>query len=333
MPYWDKQKKKWIAQVYSQGKKYRSFHSTKNDARKWEVKTRQEIENQLSGSRIPTTSLFDFANQYLDFSKSKHSRKTYEEKLSVFRLFLDAVNPGLPVTELHKGIVLDHLQKQAESRSGNAANKDRKNLVAAWNWAMQYIPDFPAHNPFLVDRFPETRSPRYVPPERDYWKVYEVAESFSDQVMILAFLHLAARRNEIFNLRRDDVDFENQQVRLYTRKRKDGSLEYDWLPLTARLRVDLMSVLSSHSSEWVFPNPRTGIPYFARQKWFPRLCRIAQVEPFGIHAIRHLSASILVKHDVPLVDVQTILRHKKLTTTERYIHRLQSVRSSMEVFK
>lgn len=122
------------------------------------------------------------------------------------------------------------VQEQAKARSGNATNKDRKNLVAAWNWACQYLPGHPSHNPFLVDRFPEIRSPRYVPSENDFWKVYYCAESYKDSVMLLSFLHLAARRNEIFNLRREDVDLKRKQIRLYTRKRRDGSLEFEWLP-------------------------------------------------------------------------------------------------------
>lgn len=163
--------------------------------------------------------------------------------------------------------------------------------------------------------------------------MYREAESFQDEVLLIAFLHLAARRNEIFNLRREDVDFQNSQARLYTRKRKDGSLEFDWLPLTGKLEKLLERHLSTHESEWVFPNPKNGIPYIARFKWFPRLCKRAQVKPFGIHGIRHLSASILVQNGITLIDIQTILRHKNITTTQRYIHRLESVRTAMEVFK
>ena len=37
------------------------------------------------------------------------------------------------------------------------------------------------------------------------------------------------------------------------------------------------------------------------------------------HAIRHLTASILGKNNVPLVDIQAILRHQRLSTTEKYI--------------
>lgn len=205
-------------------------------------------------------------------------------------------------------------------------------MIAAWNWGHKYIVGFPNYNPFLVDRFPEVRFPRYVPPEEDFWKVYSVSESDQDRIMLLSFLHLAARRNEIFNLRCEDVDLRRKQIRLYTRKRQDGSLEFDWLPLTDRLFREYESVLPSRQTEWVFPNPKTGIPYDTRQKWLPRLCRAAEVKPFGLHAIRHLSASILIKNGVSLIDIQTILRHKKMVTTERYLHRLESVRDAIKIF-
>lgn len=224
-----------------------------------------------------------------------------------------------------------YLQAQAIQRSGYAANKDRKNLIAAWNWGGKYIDHFPSGNPCFVDRFPEIRQRRHVPPERDFWAVLAVAETSQDKAMLLAYLHLGARRNEIFHLRWEDVDFAKQQIRLHTRKRKDGSLEYDYLPITG----DLFAVLAEHrrivDGEYVFPNPDTGIPYFERGKWMRRLCSAANVQPFGLHSIRHLTASILVQADIPLIDVQTVLRHKKLSTTERYVHRLKSVRTSLQV--
>ena len=76
-------------------------------------------------------------------------------------------------------------------------------------------PVLPAPNPCLVERMPEVRTPRYVPPEDDFWKIYGVAEG-QDKVMLLTLLHLAARRGEIFRLPWADVDFGSDRIRLYT---------------------------------------------------------------------------------------------------------------------
>ena len=85
---------------------------------------------------------------------------------------------------------------------------------------------------------PEERSPRYVPPKDDFWKVFNLTEG-QDRIMLLTFLHLAARRSELFRLKWSDVDFENSRVRLWTRKRKGGALESDWLPMTDELNQAL----------------------------------------------------------------------------------------------
>lgn len=57
------------------------------------------------------------------------------------------------------------------------------------------------------------------------------------------------------------------------------------------------------------------------QTWMHRLCQDAEVNKFGIHAIRHLTASVLIENDAALIDIQTILRHKSISTTEKYLHR------------
>ncbi|MGR0481835.1 MAG: tyrosine-type recombinase/integrase [Candidatus Electronema sp. V4] len=337
MPYWNKQRKKWMAQVLHEGQKHRSQHESKTAAKQWEAEKKKELESSGGGPQEPavirTLSLHDWATMYLDHAKMKFSVKTYKEKHFVFRQLFTAFDPDTQVFRLHKGQVLAHFRDQAGSRSGYAANKDRKNLIAAWNWGIQYLPGFPKENPFLTERFAEERSPRHVPSEKDFWAVYEAAESDQDRLMLLCYLHLAARRNEIFHLRREDVDLDRRRVRLATRKRKDGSQQYDWLPLTDRLHNALSEHLAATSGPWVFLDPRSGLPYVYRQKWLDRLCRKAETEPFGLHGIRHLSASILIKAKVSLLDVQAILRHTNLTTTQRYVHRLESVRKAIEVFE
>ena len=89
---------------------------------------------------------------------------------------------------------------------------------------MYMTPTLPKDNPFDIAKMSEVRSPRYVPPLEDFWKVYNVAEG-QDKVMLSACFFLAARRGELFRLKVEDLDFENDKVRLWTKKREDGNSE------------------------------------------------------------------------------------------------------------
>ena len=308
MPYFDKARGLWIAQVRQNGRKFKKQFPTKAQAKKWEV------EFQLIPDQAPQTftiSLFDFATRYLDFSQTKYVVKTYKEKQGAFRSLFRSISPEMPASDLTKSDVLEHFTALSKARSGNAVNKDRKNLIAAWRWGQSYLECFPGMNPFQIERFPEKRHPRYIPTIQDFWKVYQVAESDQDRVMLLCYLYFAARRSEVFSLKREDIELKRRKVRLYTRKRKDGSLEFDWIPIADQLFPSLKNHVQELSAgSWVFPNPATGLPYFERGKWMRRLCSLAGVKPFGLHSIRHLTASILSERNAPLIDIKTILRVK-----------------------
>jgi integrase len=212
--------------------------------------------------------------------------------------------------------------------SGNAANKDRKNLAAAWTWGAKYL-GMPKDNLFVaVDRFPSDQRPRYMPPESDFWKVYAVARP-KGQVFLLALLHTAARRSELLRLTWDDIDLDSGKIRLWTRKRADGSLEYDWLPLTNRLHDALQQHYEERISECVFCRS-DGTSYKWRQHFMKILCNRAGVRHFTFHGIRHLTASMLAQEGVDIPTIQAILRHKNSMTTTRYIHRLGFTKNVLE---
>ena len=149
--------------------------------------------------------------------------------------------------------------------------------------------------------------------------------------MLLCFLHLAARRGEIFRLAWEDVDFGGGKLRLGTRKRRGGSFEYNWLPMTDELHNALLVHRQGSTSKWVFTEPLTGEQYVNRKRWMKALCKKAGVKTFGVHAIRHLTASILAKEGIPAVQIQHILRHKKLSTTELYLHQMGDLKAALSV--
>jgi integrase len=289
--------------------------------------------------------LGDWAQAYLDHAKARFVEQTFREKLAVFKRLFSEIAPTTNVQDLSKGMVLRHLTKQKELRSGYASNKDRKNLVAAWNWGIYYMdPPLPASNPCLSLKMPEEREPRYVPPEEDFWRVFDAAEG-QDRVMLMAFLHLAARRKEVFGLRWEDVDFENLRVRLWTRKRRNGNTEADVLPMSGELKRALLwwrdntpfpdeGHVFLSLDDTPFCREYRGKPFLKRTQFMRRLCETAGVKRFGFHAIRHLSASILYKSGYDVATIQVILRHQSPNTTTRYLRTLglEDVRGAVEQF-
>jgi integrase len=341
MPY--KKGQKWVAQVRINGRRKEKVFLIKREAIAWESDTRTNPET-IWPEKTDTVSLFDWSQAYLNYAEAQFAYATYDEKRVAFKRLFKEIDPALPVSELTPGHVQAYLIKQKLERSGYAANKDRKNLVAAWNWGMEYMnPKLPGpKNPCRVTKVSEVRSPRYVPPEDDFWKVYNLV-SGQDRVILLAFLHLAARRGEIFRLTWDDVDFNNDQIRLWTRKRRGGDLEYDWLPLTKVLKQALIWWWQKRPikddphiflclEEKEFCQESYGKPFKYRVNFMGRLCDRAEVKRFGFHSIRHLTASTLYKLGYPVAVIQAILRHKNPSTTGRYLQKLgtETVREALE---
>lgn len=328
MPYKDKSSGKYRATKMIDGRRRTKLFKTKAEAKKWEAKqteTRWAEERRNSAS----PSLLEWSVRYLEFSAERHTEKTYRgEKVPAFNRLFEVVDPHRPVTKLTVADCLTMLKKQSRERSGHAANKVRKNLAAAWAWGTKYL-GMPKENPFAaVDRFPSQQKARYVPPERDFWKVYDVACE-DDKVLLLAFLHTGARRNELLTLKWEDVDLDNGKVRLWTRKRKGGSLEYDCIPLTRRLSAALADLGKRRGGEYVFGR-EDGAPWIARQRLVPRLCVKAGVPRFTYHSIRHLTASMLAQEGVDIPTIQAILRHKNSMTTTIYIRRLGITENALE---
>jgi integrase len=224
-------------------------------------------------------------------------------------------------------MVGSYLLQQAERRSNNAHNKERKNLLAQWNWGLKR--ELVKHNPVAkIERLPHDREKQYTPPEQDVKKVLEVARQ-EEIAFLYCYLHTAARRAEIFRWKwADDIDFKHRQVRLGTRKTKDGSMKYRWLPMADELHDTLMWLWenrefpdSEHAFVNTHPGPYYGKPFKARRRFLAGLCDRAKVKPFGFHAIRRFVAIQHVENGASLKSVQRLLGHENMATTEKYLER------------
>jgi len=279
MPY--KQSNKWRAVVKFKGNRYTKLFPTKQKAKEWEIRIKETLSNDLTDM-----DYLMLCNSYLDHVKVRFSEKTYNEKVSVCIRFGQFIGKNTSVGQVEPKMIDDFLTKQAVERTAHAANKDRKNLLAMWNWGMK-IYDLDRNPVIKIDRFAHDRKPQYTPPENDVLKVL-AATSGPDRVFLVCYLNTAARRSEIFNLKWDDVNFEKREIRLWTRKTRDGSLEGEWLPMNETLSRGLFWWWNNRNfkeSPFVFideqPGPHYGNPYKVRRRFLPGLCERAGVKPFG----------------------------------------------------
>jgi integrase len=321
MPYQMKDGR-WRAHKMIEGARKTKIFPTKTLAKKWEVGQNKEDWN-VETDTIPTVCLHDVATAYLDYSKSRHIERTVEAKALAFRRFFVYISPDAKPEAVARKSVLDALTRIARIYGNVAANRVKKELSAFWSFGAKYH-GFPLPSPIQqIEWFPESPEHHYVPPEEDFWKVYELADAV-DRTMLLTFLHTAGRRSEILRLTWDDVDFKKRKIQLSTCKTRGGSRKQAWLTMTTKL----YSALAEHKvrqggrSKNVFLSKRTGDAYGVRRHFVRELCRRAGVRLFGYHGIRGLSATVLAQAGIPLPEIQKILRHAHMTTTERYIRSL-----------
>ena len=206
------------------------------------------------------------------------------------------------------------------------ANRDLRILNSLYSWCTRQA--IFTYNPCAgIPKYPEDPTPRYVPSIADMSKV-RLAASGEWSDLIECLYHTAGRLSEILTLKWSDIDFYNNTLTLYTRKRRGGAKQADKLAMTKQLRSIIDSRKRKRNKEdiYVFQNPGREIGHYVKEDVrdvMHNLCQKAEVKPFGFHSIRHHVSAILANTGrVSLREIQHYLRHQRPTTTDTYLRGL-----------
>ena len=139
-----------------------------------------------------------------------------------------------------------------------------------------------------------------------------------NKAILFLGLHAGLRRDEISNLRIEDVSFDQSFV--FVRKGKGGKSR--WVPMNRDL-FEALSEWMQHRGDqkdsYVFVSQRGG--KLSTQGIWHICCTIAQkaqIENFGPHVLRHTFAHDLTESGVPLQRVADLLGHSNLNYTRVY---------------
>lgn len=308
----------WIAKFQHWGKQYKKEgFRKKREAVLWETQKRQELGAAEPSKEPIKLSFQQLATTYLNECKARMQPNTVRQKAFVFRSFVTYLGVD-PQAETVSCIQISHYLNQRAARDGSkAANRDLKELNALYNWSLR-LEIINGRNPCSsIQNYPEQLYRPYVPPPEDIDRVRLVATS-DERDFIDVLYHLLARRSEIVRLTWEDVNFEQRWVRLYTRKRRGGELEEDYLSMNDTLFAVLSRRWKNRdkSTPYVFQFSDRHLRYMMEN-----LCKRAGVKRFGFHSLRHHVSSILNDSGkASMKQIQKLLRHKRQSTTEKYLH-------------
>jgi len=320
---------RYRAEKMINGQRKRLTFDTEAEAKIWELSQKADVwaEEEAKASGTILTAL-SAGNKYLDMAEKCMVRKTYMEKKLAIKNLFKGVDPNIEMSKITTEQATEALALGAEKRTGNAINGDRKNLRAWWNWCKKHL-KLKGDNPFAdMDLLPEERSPRIIPRKQDVETLLNKEQGMIRN-MLLTMLHTAARADEVFRMKWGDLDFERRTVRLWTRKRKGGTMEFDLLPMTEELREVLLEHKKTAISVFVFCQD-DGQPLHHDLDIMEKLCQKHDLPKFGFHGIRHLSASMMDEAGKSLAVIQLMLRHKNAMTTAKYLHSLRGLRAEMD---
>jgi integrase len=124
-----------------------------------------------------------------------------------------------------------------------------------------------------------------------------------------------ARKREVLDARWEDFDFDRRQWRIHTTKL--GRPRY--VPMSDGV-ITLLNSMPKHQCVWVFPNPKTLKPYESIYNSWNTARKQSGLKEVRIHDLRHSYASFLVNSGRSLYEVQMLLGHTQVKTTQRYAH-------------
>lgn len=160
--------------------------------------------------------------------------------------------------------------------------------------------------------------------KRGYAAIPELFGEFADHLkpMVLLSLNTGIRQGNLFALKWGDIDFDSQTVTLRANDTKSGKTTR--LPLNSEAVAVLtrwrLQSENTRSEALIFPSPVTGGLMNNVKKAWHGILKVAEIDNFRWHDMRHDYASQLMMAGIDLNTVRELMGHADLKMTQRYAH-------------
>lgn len=268
---------------------------------------------------VPTLNEF-VSDRYLPFIKMyKRSWKTDEGLLrnhvlpKLGKLHLDEIKKTHILT-LHSNRVL--VDKAAPGSANRLLIIVRYIFNLAIRWEIAGITKNPSHNIKLYNE--NNMKERYLTQDeaQRLFVSLEQSESAMLRFIVPMLILTGGRKREVLDARWEHFDLHKRLWVIPITKL--GKPRY--VPINDSVVKLLGQVKELYDFDYVFANPKTGRPYVSFFCSWKSARERAGLSDIRIHDLRHTFASYLINGGRSLYEVQKILGHTQIKTTQRYAH-------------
>lgn len=337
-----------------EGREARAQHILSEKLKEWSDGTkRQELAASVRGS-INIVDALQIALKFKLQTDREHTRITYSSFTSIFTKWLeDNQWHILPLSAFDKAKAkqfLDHVLLERKDRYGKpVSNRTYNNYIINMRSLFyelverEYINDnpFAGHKPrkeeqklrHAIDQDDTTQIARYV--FRNNRPVY---------LAILLISHCGLRLSELRRLRSRDIDLDRGLIILAGNQTKNKERAFITIPASVIPTLKKFELDKIPGQYLVFglglrPHPTTSCGRNTISDRFREMLQemkkagmLASIEGYTAYSWKDTGAIAMVKAGLDILAIQKHLRHKDLSTTQRYLQSLGVVNKDVRDF-
>lgn len=265
----------------------------------------------------PTLEIFA-TRDYIPYVKTY--KKSWEMDISRIRNHLLPYFGAMRMSDIEKRDVVQLINDQLPSYKPGSINRVIILLRYMFNLAIKWEVEGVSRNPTAgipllkennhVERFLSSKEAKTL------LIAIKNSKNPTLQHIISMLILTGARKREVLDAKWEDFDMERKIWRIPNTKAGKARI----VPLSDTASVLLTKLRQKKRCAYAFANPATLKPYSSVYYSWHTARKEAGLSDVRIHDLRHSFASFLVNAGRSLYEVQTLLGHTQIKTTQRYAH-------------
>ncbi|MCK9212084.1 MAG: site-specific integrase [Ignavibacteriaceae bacterium] len=290
----------------------------KSDALKFLSNFTEEVKFRQKDSTIPIT-LPDFFFEYLKYSESIHSKNTV---LSIKSCINSMENhfSKIPISELSEIKLMEYYRQRSKVVSSFVIRREQIYFQSICKWAMKR--NYLKEN--LLQGIKKPKLPEKQPlffSEAEFQILLNATTDKDLRDLFIIGVNTGLRQMELLTLTWNQISFKDKIILLDNQQHITKSKKAASVPLNLKCLQVLTERELNKKSEYVFTYEGEPIKQQFISHKFKKIIRAAKLsDSFSFHTLRHTFASWLVQRNVPIQQVQQLLRHSDLKTSLIYAH-------------